>query len=117
MGGLLGMTARMVQQWRMVSQLLACTRQLTYSGDVHDRHAPCHVHVHVAGFLDRLAFHKAMDLISIAQQGKEITRCAGFNSTPLPADPSLAASWITPCKRHDDMQLAAHAFVCEHVYL
>jgi hypothetical protein len=27
-----------------------------------------------AGFLDRLAFHKAMDLISIAQQGKEITR-------------------------------------------
>lgn len=28
----------------------------------------------LAGFLDRLAFHKAMDLISIAQQGKEITR-------------------------------------------
>lgn len=27
------------------------------------------------GFLDRLSFHKAMDLISIAQQGKEITRC------------------------------------------
>lgn len=27
-----------------------------------------------AGFLDRLAFHKAMDLISIAQQGHEVTK-------------------------------------------
>ncbi|GBF98304.1 hypothetical protein Rsub_10967 [Raphidocelis subcapitata] len=27
-----------------------------------------------AGFLDRLAFHKAMDLISIAQQGMEVTK-------------------------------------------
>lgn len=27
-----------------------------------------------AGFLDRLAFHKAMDLISIAQQGGEISK-------------------------------------------
>lgn len=32
------------------------------------------------GFLDRLAFHKAMDLISIAQQGQEITRYAALTN-------------------------------------
>lgn len=36
-------------------------------------HVPC-CRLH-AGFLDRLAFHKAMDLISIAQSGTDITRC------------------------------------------
>eukprot|EP00879_Flechtneria_rotunda_P004857 GHRR01005131.1.p1 GENE.GHRR01005131.1~~GHRR01005131.1.p1 ORF type:complete len:106 (+),score=25.50 GHRR01005131.1:379-696(+) len=35
-----------------------------------------------AGFLDRLAFHKAMDLISIAQSGQDITRLGGMEGQP-----------------------------------
>eukprot|EP00878_Enallax_costatus_P010310 GHUV01010760.1.p1 GENE.GHUV01010760.1~~GHUV01010760.1.p1 ORF type:complete len:203 (+),score=19.42 GHUV01010760.1:417-1025(+) len=57
-----------------------------------------------AGFLDRLAFHKAMDLISIAQTGREITRdnylAALEQGVPLPTMAGLETTTATGAYPH-----------------
>lgn len=70
------------RQQSITTQLLTADSALLVSLTSPVAHACIHT-----GFLDRLAFHKAMDLISIAQQGKEITRCEAQAHTRQPHRP------------------------------